>query len=127
MFSRRRAEVCREESVYVDQWKKDCYLKNLCESRSSYSRRSKENQGGIVGTETSRNGKTYFSPAPAIWNPEVTFTLPRSSGRGFNGGRPRREIWGRDVEGSSKQTHSTDVQERKTCKLRQLENQKSQI
>nr|XP_008383466.2 protein POLLENLESS 3-like [Malus domestica] len=44
MFSRRRADGREEENLSVDQWKKDRYFKNLCESRSSFSSRMKDNQ-----------------------------------------------------------------------------------
>ncbi|KAM1539910.1 hypothetical protein ACFX14_004698 [Malus domestica] len=92
MFSRRRADGREEENLSVDQWKKDRYFKNLCESRSSFSSRMKDNQGDIVGAGTTPNAKTYFSPGPAIWDPEVQFSQPRRSPWGFNGGHPRREL-----------------------------------
>ena len=44
MFSRRRADGQDEENVSVDQWKKYRYFKNLCESRSSFSSRMKDNK-----------------------------------------------------------------------------------
>ncbi|TQE12048.1 hypothetical protein C1H46_002442 [Malus baccata] len=84
MFSRRRADGREEANLSVDQGKKDRYFKNLCESRSSFSSRMKDNQGDIVGAETTPNVKTYFSPGPAIWDPEVQFSQPRRSPWGFN-------------------------------------------
>ncbi|KAM1045327.1 hypothetical protein ACFX2A_037167 [Malus domestica] len=107
MFSRRQADGREEETVSVDQWKKDRYLKNPCESRSSFSSIMKENLGGIPGAETTPNVKTFFSPAPAIWDPEIQFSQPRRSPWGLNGGHPRREIWGRNV-GSSNEELSFD-------------------